>query len=210
MEDEIKKSKEREAKKIKKEVVEEIPIKEIKEEKDPFGDDFRGEPEVVDINLDYDKNVYRYYSINKHERHALLEEGYEIIKYKTMLLNKVEKYMVKPRFNESILHFFTIYDIQTFLKARGIKSQVFMTRKPDLVFYVNGKSYAIEVELGSVLKRSKKQVIEKCKVMKKDYDFGFIVVPSRRMVREYRKIVPVIDMRYLKNKLEKILKKSGN
>ncbi|MBP7708042.1 hypothetical protein KA107_00005, partial [Candidatus Pacearchaeota archaeon] len=164
--------------------------------------------EKIDINLDFDKNVYRYYSINKHERQALLEEGYEILRYRLMSSIGFEKYIVKPRFNESVIHFFTIYDIQTFLKSREIKTMVFMTKKPDLVFYVNGKSYAIEVETGTVLKRSKRQVLEKCKVMKRDYNFGFIVVPSRRMVRKYRKIVPVVDMRYLKNKLEKILKKN--
>jgi hypothetical protein len=217
MEDELKKSKAKEAKgkeakKIKKKIVKEVSAKEPepqKEEIDPF-EDYDKENEVVNITLDPDKNVFKYYSLNKHERKALLKEDYEILKYKTMLSKKSEKYIVRPRFNESILHFFTIYDIQTFLESAGIKVQVFMTKKPDLVFYVNGKSYAIEVELGSVLKRSKQQVVEKHKVMKRDYDFGFIVVPIRRKIIEYRKIAPAVDMRYLKNKLEKILKKSRN
>ena len=123
-----------------------------------------------------------------------------------MLLNRTEKYLVKPRFNESVLHFFVIWDIQKFLESKDIEVELFTTRKPDLVFEFKGKTYAIEVETGSVLKRSKKQVIEKRKVMKRDYDYGFIVVPVRRMVKEYRKIVPAIDLRYLKNKLLKILK----
>jgi hypothetical protein len=95
------------------------------------------------------------------------------------------------------------------LEARDIRVQVFMTKKPDLVFEINNKTYAIEVELGSVLKMSKQQVIQKYKTIKRDYDYGFIVVPIRRKIIEYRKVVPVVDMRYLKNKLTKILKKNG-
>jgi len=200
------------SKKSKNEIIEktEKEVKqEPKEEKNPFSDYDKEEPEKIDITLNLNKKVQRYYSLNKHERHALLEEGYEIFRYKPMLLNKFEKYMVKPRFNESILHFFVIWDIQTFLESKDIEVNLFTTKKPDVIFELNKKSYAIEVETGSVLKRSKEQVIQKYKTMKREYDYGFIVVPSRRIVREYRKIVPAIDRRYLKNKLLKILKKNG-
>jgi integrase len=72
---------------------------------------------------------------------------------------------------------------------------------------VNGKTYAIEVETGSVLKRSAEKIRDKWKFMKQEYDEGFIVVPKRKMVQKYRRIVPAIDSRYLKNKLLRILKK---
>lgn len=160
----------------------------------------------VQIHVDYDRGIYKYYSINKDEREYLHDHDYRVVKFKSMISNKKEKYMIKPRFNESSLHFLVIWDIKQFLKSQDINARLFTTKKPDLVFEINGKTYAIEVETGSVLKRSAEKILEKWRVMKKDYDYGFIVVPKRKMVQKYRKIVPALDTRYLKNKLLRIIK----
>lgn len=203
--------KEKKAKKVEKEVVEEEREEEIEpdpEAKEAIASIFGKKEKQIDVNLKLDKYVYRYYSINKYERKALLDDDFKIFKYKTMLSGKYDKYLVKPRFNESVLHFFVTYDIKTFLESKKIKVNLYSTKKPDVIFNLNGKSYAIEVETGSVLRRSKEQVIQKYKILKKEYDFGFIVVPSRRILKKYRKIVPAIDLRYMKNKLLRILKNS--
>ena len=187
-----------------KDVVETIETEESKEE---LNEDYvKTKEEKQDINVDFDKHLYKYYSINKKERVYLMKEGYKFVKYQSMLSKKKEKYLIKPRFNESVIHFLVIWDIQKFLESQEVEVKLFTTKKPDIIFEIDDKTYAIEVETGSVLKRSKKQVLEKMKVLKKEYDYGFIVVPTRRMVREYRKIVPVVDYRYLKSKLQRILK----
>lgn len=193
-----------EAEKLKEKIIEKNEEVEVKP--DPFEEYDKEEPEEMTINVDFDKNIYKFYSKNKKEREYLIKEGYKLVKYKSMISDKYEKYLIKPRFNESILHFYVIWEIKRFLESKKIKVDLFATKKPDLIFEFNDKTYAIEVETGSVLKRSVKQVIEKHKTMKKEYDYGFIVVPVRKMVKEYRKVVPAVDLRYLKNKLLRILK----
>ena len=83
--------------------------------------------------------------------------------------------------------------------------QKFVTKKPDLVFELNGKKFAIEVETGSYLSRLK-GLKHKVELLNRNYDKWFFVVTDRNHVKKYKKLGDAIDIRYLPIRLAKLLK----
>ena len=159
----------------------------------------------VKIKVDADKGIYKYNQVSKDEREFLIEEGYKISEHKSIMSNKYEKYLLLPRFNEGANHFFVIKDIKAFLEKKGIKVDLFITKKPDLVFKIKDRIYAIEVESGKKIEKDKKQILNKVKELNKNYKKWFFVVLSREVVSKYRPFGEVIDSRYLKSKLSKLV-----
>jgi len=138
-----------------------------------------------------------------------LKLGYKLINKKSINSNKKWKYFIKPRSNESIPHFFLIYDIQKFLKEQKIKVELYQTLKPDLIFTLKNKKYAIEVETGSLLKTNRKALTNKIENLNKTYGKNWIfVVTNRKLAATYAKLGPTTDIRYIKNILLKIIKNS--
>ena len=128
---------------------------------------------------------------------------YKISKQKSLVSNKSEDFLLQPRHNESLTHLFVIYDLKEYLEKKGIKVQTYTTKKPDLVFKLKNKTYAIEVETGSVLtKRSRMK--DKLKVLAK-YNKWFFVVTNKNKVAEYRKYGKSIDLRFIRRQINKIL-----
>ncbi|MEA3329609.1 MAG: hypothetical protein U9Q06_02590, partial [Nanoarchaeota archaeon] len=66
---------------------------------------------------------------------------------------------------------------------------------------LKGKKIAIEVETGSMLTR-RKVFEEKIKELNKNYDKWFFVVTDKNKVSNYREFGKVIDLRYLKEKID--------
>jgi hypothetical protein len=159
----------------------------------------------VKIKVDSSKGIFKYKSLNADERKYLADCGYKVSKHKSMMSRKYETYMLRPSLNEGANHFFVIHDIKTFLEKKGIKVETFITVKPDLVFKIKGKTYAIEVESGKKLEAHKDQVIKKVKELNKEYHKWFLVVTNTAMVSKYREFGNVIDARYLKEKLSKLV-----
>ena len=155
----------------------------------------------VQINLDDMLGCFKYSRLKKEEKDFLFRKGYKISMQKSILTNKLEKYLIRPRSNESDKHFFVIHDIKTYLEEKGIKVDTFATRKPDLIFEINGKTIAIEVETGSMLTRLK-VFLEKVRELNKNYDKWFFVVTNKNKVSTYRKYGKVIDSRYLKEHID--------
>lgn len=121
-----------------------------------------------------------------------------------MTSNKYEKYLLLKRFNESEGHFFVIQDIKNFLEKKGVKVELFATKKPDLVFNIKDKTYAIEVETGTCI-ADKRKFAEKLKVLK-NYKNWFFVVTAKKHIQKYREFGRVIDPRFLRSYLIKLLK----
>ncbi len=160
----------------------------------------------VSIKVDEYKGFYRHKDLNLHEIKYLLAKKYQAIDRVSMVSEKNESFLVKPRFNESINHCFVIHDIADYLETKGVKVKKFITKKPDLTFEINGEKYAIEVETGMTLAKAKKQVLEKVQLLNKNYDNWFFVVLDKNMVKKYRQFGKVIDRRYLKGRIQKMLK----
>jgi hypothetical protein len=142
--------------------------------------------------------------MKKDDVNYLLSKGYKISKHKSLLTNKEEEFLLQPRHNETITHLFCTYDIAEYLESKGIKVEKYVTRKPDLVFQIGKKKFAIEVETGSMLTR-KKALEERKEYLKKNYNEWLFVVTNRNKVKDYKKYGKSVDLRVVRRELDKIL-----
>lgn len=102
---------------------------------------------------------------------------------------KKEHCLLKPRFNETIEHSFLVYNIAEYLKKFTKKIELYETAKPDIVFENNKKSYAIEIETGSLYKKARKQLYEKVEQLKKDYPTKWcFVVTNEKLAPVYNSL----------------------
>jgi hypothetical protein len=140
----------------------------------------------------------------------LISKKYQVIERASITSKKVEKYLVKPRYNESIGHCFLVYDIANYLENKVDNLEIFVANKPDIVFKMNDKKIALEIETGKLLKNNRKQFENKIELLKKNYDTWFIVVTDRNLVTKYSRYGETIDKRYIVSKLDSIIKKGAN
>jgi hypothetical protein len=164
---------------------------------------------TIAINVDSSLGFFKYNNVSKDEREHLLKVGYKLSEHKSIISNKKEKYLLRPRSNEGIPHFFLVQDIKIFLEKNKIPVQIYQTVKPDLVFEVNKKKYAIEVETGIALTHHKKLLLEKIKNLNQEYkDNWFFVVTNKKLTPSYYKLGKTTDTRYLLSTLKKLIKSS--
>ncbi len=154
------------------------------------------------IGVDEDKRFFRKSELSADEVKFLLDKKYKIEKRKSMVTNKYEEFLLQPRHNETTNHLFTIFDICEYLEKKGIETEKFVTKKPDIVFKIGKKKYAIEVETGTVLSK-RTRMKEKLEVLNK-YDEWFFVVTDRNKIKDYKEYGESVDLRYLKQRLSKI------
>jgi hypothetical protein len=158
----------------------------------------------ININVDCDVLVHKKSKLSIEEQEYLIKKGFKEELLKSISSETKERFFVKPRFNESINHLFAIYDIKDYLEKKGIKVDTFVTRKPDILFELNNKKYAIEVETGAVLSK-KSRLKEKLKILN-NYDEWFFVVTNKNKVQKYKEYGKTIDLRFLRGQLDKIIK----
>ncbi|MFH0711552.1 MAG: DUF87 domain-containing protein [archaeon] len=159
------------------------------------------EGKSVNIKVDETKRIHLSKNLTKSEKDYLIKKEFREEFFKSISSNKKEKYFIKPRFNETPNHLFVIYDIKNYLERKGIQVELYATKKPDIVFSLNNKKYAIEVETGAGLSKISRME-EKLKVLK-NYDEWFFVVTDRNKVKAYKKFGKSVDLRYLKQRLSK-------
>jgi len=161
----------------------------------------------VSINVDTSVGFFKYNEVSKDEREYLITLGYKISEHKSILTNKKEKFILRPRSNEGIPHFFLVQDIKRFLENKKIKIEIFQTVKPDLVFEIKGKKYAIEVESGTKIEKDKNMIIEKVKNLNENYDKWFFVVINKNYTAKYKEFGETVDLRGLSKYLKKFIRK---
>lgn len=144
--------------------------------------------------------------MNRDEVNFLLDKEYSIFRFKDLLTDKVKYFLLLPRHNESPIHHFLVYNIKEFLEKNGIEVKLYVTKKPDIVFQIGKKNYAIEVETGSAFSKIK-NLKEKVESLNENYDSWFFVVTKRKLVKKYKQFGNSVDKRYVKLRLNKILKK---
>jgi len=157
----------------------------------------------ININVDENKRFFRKSELNKENINYLLSKSYKEAEYKSLVTNKKEKFLLQPRHNESLTHLFVVYDTAEYLEKKGYEVQKYTTKKPDIVFIINDKKYAIEVETGSMINQ-KKLFNEKLKLLNKDYDEWFFVVTDRNLTKKYQKFGKSVGLRYLKLAISKL------
>ncbi|MCK4589653.1 MAG: hypothetical protein KAT77_04360 [Nanoarchaeota archaeon] len=147
-----------------------------------------GQRPKIKIEVDENECFFRRRDITIHEVKYLLKYGYKKVYTKSIVGKKKELYLVKPPANEGLEHFFLVRDIGDYLKKLKIDFKTYQTVKPDIIFEIQNKKVAIEIESGSVLRDHKKRFLEK--VNTNDENFGenwFFVVTNRNLLKKYRK-----------------------
>jgi conjugal transfer ATP-binding protein TraC len=164
--------------------------------------------EKINIMIDDDKGFFKIKGLSQNDIEYLISKGYKEFEGKKIDSEKDEKFLIRPRSNESLPHCFLCFDIYNYIKKSTDKVKLYATVKPDVVFQVNNKNYAIEVETGSVY-RDKKKFEEKINILKKNYGKNwFFAVTDKNLSHQYSRFGEVSDKRYLVGKLDKILKNS--
>jgi len=161
----------------------------------------------VSINVDEYEGFFRVKYLNKDEIHYLIRKGYKSIKKQSICSKRVEKFLVKPRYNEGVEHLFLVRDIAEYLKDITDSIKLYVAVKPDIVFKMNNKTIAIEVETGKVLKSSKKQIENKVKLLNKNYKYWFFVVTDKNLVKKYKPYGDTIDKRGVSKKIKELAEK---
>jgi len=160
------------------------------------------------IKVDTDKRLFWCKYLNKDEIYYLKNKNYVVRIFKNYFTNKKEKFVFRPNSNESDIHSYVTLLIEHYLKEKYKIEDVKMyeTVNPDLVFEINEKKYAIEIETGKIYQHNKKQLENKIKLLNKNYHKWIFVVTNKNLVSKYRKYGRAIDLRYLKKQLESFLK----
>jgi len=160
----------------------------------------------VRINVDTDTNFYRHRKLKREDIKYLISKKYKQIKCLD-IQGKKELFLIKQRANEGIEHCFLTFNIAEYLKSKKIAYELFNSVKPDIVFTINGKKYAIEIETGKVYSKDKKKFNEKVKTLKKDYGNNwFFVVTDWNLVSNYSKFGKTFSKRNFIKKFERFIK----
>ena len=155
-----------------------------------------------------EQRVYRIMDINPDEESELEGQGYQKVLVRD-LKGQQNLYLFKPFFHESPRHAITVFEIAEYIKQYpNVKVKQYLSRSPDIVFEVNKKKYAIEVETGTILKRNKDQIYGKIANLKYYYNRKwFFVVTDRNLVKTYRRFGKTYTKRNVLKKIMKIMMK---
>ncbi len=131
------------------------------------------------VKVDADKRFFRHKDLSLDDLKYLLAKGYREADY-LGVNGKREKYVIKPRENESNEHFFLIFDIAEYLKGYADRIELFETSKPDIIFEYKSNSYAIEIETGKLYEKARDQLMRKVGELKKNFGERYCFVVTNR------------------------------
>jgi hypothetical protein len=101
-----------------------------------------------------------------------------------------------------------VYDIAEYLKSKNIQFRLFNSVNPDIVFTINGKEGAIEIETGKVYTKDRRKLKEKVKSLIKNYkDNWLFVVTNRDLCPTYNNFGKTLTRKTFIKQFEKWLKK---
>lgn len=153
-----------------------------------------------------EQRVIRADELRHYAEYDLKDLGYQEVWVRD-LKGQQQRYFFKPFFHESARHAITVFEIYDYLrKIKCVKARQYLSKSPDIVFEVNNKKYAIEVETGTVLKRNVNQLHGKIANLK--YYYGrnwFFVVTDRNLVKSYERFGKTYSKRNVLGKMDKIV-----
>ncbi len=162
----------------------------------------------IKITVDENLGFFKVKDIpTKQDYNHLVLKGYKEYSFKGITSNKKEKYLLRPRNKESPQHFFLIFDIANYLKKFTDKISLFQSVKPDIVFEINNKKYAIEIETGKMFTHNKKGLLAKVKLLNKDYGKNWLfALTNKKFTSKYNKLGQTCDNRTIINKINRIVR----
>lgn len=142
----------------------------------------------IDIEIDESKGYYKSSKLKPEEIEYLQSHNYVQSRQHTIHGNK-EEFMLKPGRGESIEHFFLIQNIAEYLKPKTTNLEMFETTKPDIIFEMNGKKYAAEIETGSIYLKDKTKLQNKVNNLRKEFGNNwFFVVTNEKFAPAYNEL----------------------
>jgi hypothetical protein len=140
-----------------------------------------------DVKINSEDGFFRVNSLSYSDLHYLIKKRFKLI-YSQNLYGKKEFYLLNSPVNESLEHFFLVQEIKIILKSNFDIVYEYKTKKPDLVFRVKNRDYALEIETGKSSINVKKRILEKINLLKEMFgDDWFFVVTNRNLVKRYKK-----------------------
>ncbi len=113
-------------------------------------------------------------------------------------------YYVKPRFNESPVHFFFCKIVENEIKKYTEHVFLYTTVKPDVVIIKEDKKICFEVETGTMEEKKPNETKIKYDKIAKEYDDCYILVTNRDVKKEFEKYGKVIIRSQLKEKIKEL------
>jgi len=201
---EIELDKKQEAEQKLEEINHEIHLKESKDKE-------KREKIIDRLNLGH-KEVFKREHLNPQEREIAKQEGYHAINEYCVLENKLIPVLVKPTLNHSPTHTFLVWSVVRLLKKFPKIERIidYDTREADITFRIKNKTYAIEIEKGSLLGKQM-QLRQKIESLNDTYrDNWLILVSNKNLAKKYRKFGNVSTRKDLRKKIEKWVKQDGS
>ena len=164
------------------------------------------------LKLGY-KDVYRKSSLSKKEIEVIENEEYnkyDFVNEYSVIENKTLPFFVRKIQHHSATHSFLVWDVKNLLnKFSEIEGVIgHETREADITFKIKRKTYAIEVETGSLI-RKQKQFEQKIDSLNEDYgNRWLILVSNKNLVSAYKKYGKVSTRKSLKKDIEEWIKDS--
>ena len=166
-----------------------------------------------EITINAKNGFFREKDLQIHGIKYLIEEYvyFSYIRYKAVGLKggRETAYLLMPRFNESIIHFFYCKIIEEFLRNFTSKVWLYVTVRPDIVFEAGGQKFAVEVETGSGAEHPKR-LRAKIRQLKKEFgERWFFVVTSYKLKEKYKKFGKTFLKREVAGELGRIFGKNS-
>jgi len=182
-----------------KEIKEEIRIlrKERWDKKEQILEDLSAETTLL-----YEKD-----ELESDEVEALKEEDFEEINEYDPKTKMNKSFLVKKILNHSATHSFLVARIKEMLDEEPeiTNVQLHETKDADITFKIRSKTYAIEVETGTLLSK-KRQLHEKVVYLKNKYGQNwFFVVTHRDLVKKYKEFANVTPRSEVGEMIQKLV-----
>ncbi len=141
------------------------------------------------LNLD-ENNVFKKSNLTKQEFKVLLKNGYKQTNQYCVKEKRLITALVKPILNHGLSHTFLVWSVirllKTFKEIKDIK--VHQTIDADITFKYNNKTFALEIETGTLLSK-KKQTEEKVNYLNNKYPNRWLfIVSNKDLIWRYRKL----------------------
>jgi hypothetical protein len=187
----------------------ELDIKQLEQEKHRRESEEEQNKKAILRNLDSDENnVYKKEHLTEKEFNVLLENGYSQTNEFCVYEKKLITVLIKQILNHSKSHTFLVWStvrlLESYPDIEGI--QVHHTKDADITFKHKRKYYAIEVETGTLLGKTK-QAEEKIKYLNRRYEKRWMIIVSNKdLIWKYRKMGFSTQRNEVEKNLEKMLK----
>jgi len=185
-----------------------MELEEIKRQKEM---DTEREHDRIERDLKmHENNVYKKNRLTKKQVEILKENGYKQINEYCVYERKFITILIKTNsfMSHSPTHEFLVWSAKRLLeRTQGIsKIEDHLTKNADITFKYKNKKYALEIELGSLL-RKKKQSQAKVKYLNDNFkDKWMFIVSNKNLLQDYRKLGFCTPRNRVCENLQKLLK----